>query len=118
MRRYHAGVDKYAAMQAVLTKYGGAAPAEPPLPPRKAFGSVSLTERVAVMSALDVLAPAPALKNLPTPPHVESVGCYYGFALYTATVPAGGGGVGVALGFTNLKDRVQVRLYEFCDSTA
>lgn len=72
---YHAGVDKYAAMQAVMTKYGGQPPEEPPLPSRKAFGNVTLTDRVAVLSALSALAPNPSLRGLSSPPATESVGC-------------------------------------------
>jgi len=104
---YHAGVDKFAAMQAVLTKFDKGTPAEPPLPPRKAYGTVNLTERVAVLDALAALGQTGRLvKAWDSPPTMESAGCMYGFALYHTTISRSK--TAAPLAFSDLKDRVQV----------
>ena len=111
---FHSTVDKYVAMQSTLAKAqlrggGGAPPAELPLPPREAFGTVVLTERVPLFDALDALSPGAPSGPFDTAPTMESMDdCPYGYALYTMTLGSAAATLDFKLAFGDLKDRVQV----------
>ena len=81
---FHAGVDKFAAMKAVLAKhFRGTVPPEPALPPRRAFGNVTLGERVPLLSALAALAPAPVATEVESTPAMGSGGRFLFFYIKT-----------------------------------
>lgn len=101
---FHAGIDKYTAMQTVLIKHTGQPPAEAELPPRQAFGTITTTARVELLDAISALSPGSASGPFEAPPTMESQKCPYGFMLYSATAAA----TGTTLTFSDLKDRVQV----------
>jgi hypothetical protein len=112
---YHAAVDKYAAMQAVLLKHATVEEAaavraspEPPLPPRRAFGTQVMTRRAGLLDNLAVLAPRPAATGTMATPALETLGpdCYYGMALYEATLSANEAAPGASLTICAARDGI------------
>ena len=89
---FHSGVDKYGAMQKVMKKYATPAEmiAEPPLPPRTAFGTFKMAKVAALLPNLKVLSPAAAKTGTAKTPAAETLGvaCHYGMMLYSATLTA------------------------------
>ena len=117
---YHAGTDKYEAMQAVLKKYASPAeaiPPEPPLPARTAYWDVKLTGVASLLSDLKVLAPTAAATATTTTPAAETLGpaCHYGMMLYSKTLTAddllhldAAGSAGLTISAGGLRDRAQI----------
>ena len=117
---YHAGTDKYEAMQAVLKKYASPAeaiPPAPPLPARTAYGDVKMTGVASLLSNLKVLAPTAAATATSTTPAAETLGpaCHYGMMLYSKTLTAGdllhldaADSAGLTISAGGLRDRAQI----------
>ena len=101
---FHAGQDKYAMLQAVFTKHGAPSVEEPALPVRKAFGDVEMKEYAPLLGNVRVLSPTPASTGDDNPPFAESVGCLYGFILYSTLLPR----AAKTLTLNGVRDRAQV----------
>lgn len=56
---------------------------EPPLPPRKAFGDVHMKYYAPLLDNIQILSPTAASSGDLVPPFAESVGCFYGFIMYS-----------------------------------
>ena len=89
---YHSGVDKYAAMKAVMKKHlspGESIPDEPPLLPRGALGVKVMSHYAHLLDNMQVLAPKAAAVNSHATPAAETLGpeCYYGLMVYRPTCP-------------------------------
>lgn len=112
------GVDKFAALAAVLRKHTPASeplpPPEPPLRRRVAFGHVAMHQSAAFLSNAMRMAPTAAASAQPEPPTgVESLGCYGGgFAHIEAALTTA-----VAAGTLTLP-RVQDRALVFSRASA
>ena len=86
---YHAGQDKYAMLQTVFAKYAkDQPPAEPDLPNRSAYGTLPMTQFAPLLTNIQHLSPQPASQGSTNPPFAESVGCFYGFVMYSTLLPA------------------------------
>jgi hypothetical protein len=107
------GLDKYVAIQNVLKQH--ASPllsflVEPPLPPRKAYATIKMSQKAVLLNNLKVLQPlslsplsplllplsplsSMATSSFPvqttgsSPPSMEDIGQNYGFLVYETTVP-------------------------------
>lgn len=80
--------DKFAAIRALLAPITHA-PVEPPLPPRRGYGSVRVATvggPLTALTTLQALVPSGAVTSR-TPRRMEDLGALYGFALYEATLP-------------------------------
>lgn len=104
---YHAGQDKFIAMRDALASDLDALPDEPAFLPRLSFGAVDVVQRTDLFDNIDTLAPdGPASSGDMYPPFAESVGCHYGFVLYTHVLTHTVTNASVSFG--EIKDRAQV----------